>query len=174
MPGFLRLKDCGNETNLPAFSSAAQAHARLPRPDAHPRRPCGDPGASRQGPQPARHLTPAGTGRARLRRHQRLDAAGVAAVLKSGRLTRAARLSLYRLPNCVACARIALIVPKRLAPLAVTRNRIRRVVREAFRLQQQLVGAQDCVVRLAKAPGEAAITRGEVEALLLRSLGARD
>ena len=98
----------------------------------------------------------------------------MAAVLKSGRLTRAARLALYRLPNDVDCARIALIVPKRLAPLAVIRNRIRRVVREAFRLQQQRLGAQDCVVRLAKAPGADAITRGEVEALILRSVGAGD
>jgi ribonuclease P protein component len=93
----------------------------------------------------------------------------VAAVLKSGKLTRSARLSLYWRPNGLACARLALVVPKRLAPLAVTRNRIRRVVREAFRLQQQLLGAHDCVVRLVKAPGDAPISRGEVEALLLRS-----
>jgi ribonuclease P protein component len=169
MPGFPRLKDPRDETNLPTLGRAAKAHARLPRPDAHARRPGGHPGASCQRPRPARHLTLEGTARSRLRRHQRLGAAEVAAVLKSGKLTRSARLSLYWRPNGLACARLALVVPKRLAPLAVTRNRIRRVVREAFRLQQQLLGAHDCVVRLVKAPGDAPISRGEVEALLLRS-----
>jgi ribonuclease P protein component len=89
-------------------------------------------------------------------------------VLRSGKLVRSARLSLYRRANDIGCARLALIVPKRLAPLAVTRNRIRRVVREAFRLQQQSVGAQDCVVRLVKAPGAEPITRSEAEGLLGR------
>jgi ribonuclease P protein component len=87
-------------------------------------------------------------------------------VLKSGRLARSPRLHLYRLPNAVGCARLALIVPKRLAARAVLRNRIRRLVREAFRLEQVRIGAQDCVVRLVSAPGARPITLGEVEAVL--------
>ncbi len=80
---------------------------------------------------------------------------------------RAARFHLYRLPNPLGCARLALVVPKRLAPRAVTRNRIRRLIREAFRLHQQRLGALDCVVRMMKAPGDAPVTRAEIETLLV-------
>jgi len=105
-----------------------------------------------------------------LRRPQRLGAAEVAAVLKGGRPTRTARLSLYRLPNSLAYPRLALVVPKRLAPRAVTRNRIRRLIREAFRLQQQRLGGSDCVVRLVKMTSGGPVTREEVEALLRGSV----
>jgi len=92
-------------------------------------------------------------------------------VLKRGRLTRGARLCLYRLPNSLAQPRLALVVPKRLAPRAITRNRIRRLIREAFRLQQQRLGGNDCVVRLVKASGDAPVTREEIETLLLHGVG---
>lgn len=107
--------------------------------------------------------------RQRLRRDQRLGAAAVDAALKGGKVTRAARFHLYRLPNPLGSPRLALVVPKRLAPRAVTRNRIRRLIREAFRVQQQRLGPLDCVVRLVKAPGGAPITRDEIEALLVRT-----
>ena len=106
----------------------------------------------------------------RLRRPQRLGAAEVAAVLKGGRPIRTARLCLYRLPNSLAYPRLALVVPKRLAPRAVTRNRVRRLIREAFRLQQRRLGGSDCVVRLVNAAGGGPVTREEIEALLLRSV----
>jgi ribonuclease P protein component len=104
----------------------------------------------------------------RLRSSQRLGAAQVSAVLKSGRLARSTRLYLYRLPNEFGRPRLALIVPKRLASSAVVRNRIRRLAREAFRLAQAAIGAQDCVVRLVKVPGEAPITLGELDGLFRR------
>ena len=91
-------------------------------------------------------------------------------MLKGGRPTRTARLSLYRLPNSLAYPRLALVVPKRLAPRAVTRNRIRRLIREAFRLQQQRLGGSDCVVRLVKITSGGPVTREEVEALLRGSV----
>ncbi len=111
------------------------------------------------------------TARLRLSRTQRLGAAEVAAALGAGKLTRGPRLSLYRLPNSLAYSRLALVVPKRLAPKAVTRNRLRRLAREAFRLQQHRISASDCVVRLVRASVDPPITRAEVEALFLQ--GAR-
>ncbi len=89
-------------------------------------------------------------------------------MLKAGQLVRAPRLSLYSLPNGLACARLALIIPKRLVPRAVARNRIRRVIRESFRLHQPRIGARDCVVRLVRTPGPVPIARGEVEHLWSR------
>jgi ribonuclease P protein component len=159
-----------DEADVPAFGRTAEAHPRVSRADAQPRRAGGDPGAAREGPRAARRLT-AGRGATRLRlaRPQRLGAAEVAAVLKRGTLTRAARLCVYRLANTLAYPRLALVVPKRLAPRAVARNRIRRLVREAFRLQQRRLGANDCVVRLVKPSGASPITREEIEVVLLRT-----
>jgi ribonuclease P protein component len=170
--GFLWSKEHPNEANLPTLCGAPQADAWLPRAHADAWRARGHPRASREGSRPARHLTLRESGRARLRlrRHQRLGAAEVSAVLKSGRLTRSARLYLYRSPNSLDCPRLALVVPKRFAPRAVLRNRIRRLAREAFRLSQVEIGAQDCVLRLVKAPGNAPVTREELEALFRRSV----
>ena len=89
-------------------------------------------------------------------------------MLKSGRLARSTRLYLYRLPNDFGRPRLALIVPKRFVARAVVRNRIRRLAREAFRLAQVAIGAQDCVVRLVKVPGEPPITLGEFKGLFGR------
>lgn len=172
MPGFLLCKEQGNEANLPTVGSAPQADAWLPRSHAHARWTRGDPCASREGSHPSRHLSqPPAPARLRLHRSQRLGAVEVSAVLKSGRLTRSPRLYLYCLSNALAVPRLALVVPKRFAASAVVRNRIRRLAREAFRLGQATIGAQDCVVRLVKAPGEAPITLDELEALFRRATG---
>jgi ribonuclease P protein component len=168
-------KGKSHEANVPALRRPAQADARLSRAHAHSRRPGGDPRAPREGAHAARRLTvgtgsPGRPGRAqRLRREQRLGTAAVAAALKGGKAIRTTRFQLYRLPSPLDYPRLALVVPKRLAPRAVTRNRIRRLVREAFRMQQQRLGALDCVVRLVKAPGETPVTLAEIEALLARA-----
>jgi ribonuclease P protein component len=94
----------------------------------------------------------------------------VAATLKDGELTRATRLHLYRLRNSLGYPRLALIVPKRLAPRSVRRNRIRRLMREAFRLRQEHLGGWDYVLRLVK-KDEPLMSRAEIEALLLRCDG---
>jgi ribonuclease P protein component len=168
--GFSRLppRNPSHEANLPAFRRPAQADARLSRAHAQPRRTGSHPRAARQGARAAGDLTLGA--RARLRREQRLGAAAVAATLKSGKTIRAARFQLYRLPTSLDYPRLALVVPKRLAPRAVTRNRIRRLVREAFRVQSRQLGPVDCVVRLVKAPGEAPVTLAEIEALLARAV----
>jgi ribonuclease P protein component len=121
----------------------------------------GDSRPARQGSHPSRRLSAN-----RLGRRQRLGGADVAAVLKNGVLTRGTRLHLYRLPNSVAYPRLALIVPKRLVASAVARNRVRRVMREAFRIRQSCLGRSDCILRVVKA-GEPAISRAEIESLLL-------
>lgn len=47
-----------------------------------------------------------------------------------------------------ACARLGLVIAKRYAPLAVTRNALKRVIREAFRARRLGLPARDYVVRL--------------------------
>ena len=71
-------------------------------------------------------------------------------------------------------ARLGLVVPKRHAPLAVTRNAIKRVLREAFRLQRATLPDGDLVIRLVGRPPATSLTalkrqvRTEADALLAR------
>jgi ribonuclease P protein component len=53
--------------------------------------------------------------------------------------------------NGLAVARIALIVSKRNASRAVDRARVRRLIRERFRREQQRWCGVDCVIRLSNA-----------------------
>ncbi len=59
-----------------------------------------------------------------------------------------AHFVLYTLPNELPHARLGVVVAKRFAPRAVTRNTIKRVTRELFRTVQ--MPALDCIVRLAR------------------------
>lgn len=55
---------------------------------------------------------------------------------------------LYTRPNDLPHARLGVVVAKRFAPRAVTRNTIKRVTRELFRVTG--MPAFDCVVRLSR------------------------
>lgn len=77
-----------------------------------------------------------------------------AQALKGKRLARGA-LFVVSTPRVTAgsapeqtTARLGLIIAKRFARRAVTRNTVKRVIREAFRLRRQQLPAQDYVFRL--------------------------
>ncbi len=55
---------------------------------------------------------------------------------------------LYVRPNSLGNARLGIVVAKRFAPRAVTRNLVKRLARELFRKTE--LGAVDCIVRLSK------------------------
>ena len=61
---------------------------------------------------------------------------------------RTAHFVLYTRPNQLPKARLGVVAAKRFAPRAVTRNTIKRVTRELFRLAE--LPAVDCIVRLSK------------------------
>jgi ribonuclease P protein component len=61
---------------------------------------------------------------------------------------RTAHFVLYTRSNQLTHARLGVVVAKRFAPRAVTRNTIKRVARELFR--QSRLSALDCIVRLSK------------------------
>jgi ribonuclease P protein component len=61
---------------------------------------------------------------------------------------RSAHFVLYTRINQLPHARLGIVVAKRFAPRAVTRNTIKRVARELFR--QSALPAIDCIVRLSR------------------------
>ncbi|MEK0428483.1 MAG: ribonuclease protein component [Pseudomonadota bacterium] len=59
---------------------------------------------------------------------------------------RTEHFALYQRPNSLDHPRLGIVVAKRLAQRAVTRNMIKRVAREAFR--RALLPNVDCIIRL--------------------------
>lgn len=98
-----------------------------------------------------------------------------AAALRGRRVARGKLFVVSRAPaGSPDQARLGLVVPKRQVPLAVGRNTIKRVVREAFRLRRAALPPGDWVFRLVARPSPGSLTalrrevRGDVEALLER------
>lgn len=113
------------------------------------------------------------TANLRLRQCQRLRGSDVGAALKERRGRRTERLRLSVRANNLDCARLALVVPKRHAPRAVDRNRIRRIVREVFRLNQRQLAGRDFVVRLAAPLGDRPLDAAEIARLLFADNDSR-
>ena len=70
------------------------------------------------------------------------------------RAIRGKLLMLHYQPRAVECteARLGLVVGKKLLKRAVDRNRVKRIIREQFRLRRAGLPAYDLVVRLATKP----------------------
>lgn len=73
-------------------------------------------------------------------------------------------------PTDLGFPRLAVMVPRRVAPRAVDRNYMRRVVREVFRLFQPELGSCDLVVRITRRFGreDFQTVRQELSQLLAR------
>jgi ribonuclease P protein component len=83
---------------------------------------------------------------ARVRRIVKADEFSSAFRLRPAQKT--SHFVLFTQQNQLPHARLGVVVAKRLAPRAVTRNTIKRVAREIFRMSD--LPALDCVVRLSK------------------------
>ena len=57
-------------------------------------------------------------------------------------------LDVLAAPNGLEYARLGLIIPKKIVPTAVGRNRIKRLLREGFRMHQDEIAGLDVVARL--------------------------
>ena len=70
-------------------------------------------------------------------------------------------------------ARLGIIIGRRQVPGSVERSRLRRIVREAFRVYRDQLGSIDLVVRYRPEPGRQAnaVLRQELDKLLERAGG---
>lgn len=77
---------------------------------------------------------------------------------------------LYTRSNMLTHARLGVVAAKRLAPRAVTRNTVKRVTRELFRIAA--LPAIDCIVRLSKPVNirKGPATTGQLKTLLRAEL----
>jgi ribonuclease P protein component len=83
-------------------------------------------------------------------------------------------LSVYAKPAVTERARIGITVSKKIAPLSVTRNYARRIVREAFRRHAGAFAGLDIVVRVQKPLPKKALSLIETELLgLLPAMRAK-
>lgn len=97
-----------------------------------------------------------------------------AAVLASRQKLRGDWFELRFLRHDNSSARLGLVIPKRLARRAVTRNLVKRLAREAFREARMQLPTMDLVLRLARAATPAMTSelrqdwRREIDGLLAR------
>lgn len=87
------------------------------------------------------------------------------AVYKGGRSIANRMLVLYMLPNQSSCRKAGFAAGKRLGN-AVVRNRVKRMMREAFRLNQEKLPAGYDFILVGRQPAVAAKTQDVAAALL--------
>lgn len=76
--------------------------------------------------------------------------------------------AIHWVENQAGHARLGITIGKRVVPSAVARNRLKRLIREQFRMITGKSVSRDVVVRLRKQPGKA--ERREVGAILAAAL----
>lgn len=136
-----------HETYLSAQQAQARPHPRFPRPSQNPWWPqCAacPPGQGARAPHPGlsrRHPFE--------REHRLRSAADFDGVFKHGTRASDSFFTVIARPNTLGVARLGIAVSKRNAKRAVDRNRLKRVVRESFRLSPVRKQSVDLVI-LAK------------------------
>ena len=131
---WLRILPDSNEAHLPAKETQAGEDPRIPFADEHQGWPRDHPAAPSQGPQAARSLSMAGSGAGSPRRRRLSRSGDFKRAYREGTSKATRYLVLYRFdrPEDESNAvRLGVSVSKKLGD-AVSRNRVKRVLKEAF------------------------------------------
>lgn len=137
-----------HETHLSAEKAQASAHTRFPRADAHARRQAHAQASPQQGPQaPHRVMSGSAAARPRLGRGRLSRSADFDRVFRNGRSYAGRELVLHVFPRGEeGPTRLGLSVSRKVGG-AVERNRVKRLLREAFALESaRLPPATDVVI----------------------------
>jgi ribonuclease P protein component len=140
------------EADLPAQRASAKAEARISCPHVHPRRPDDPEAPPGEGPEAALRLTATAV----QRRHRLSRSRDFDAVYRRGRSVSTRFLVLYWFPrDDEGEPRLGIAVPKG-SGSAVERNRVKRRLREAWRVRiGQVPAGRDYVLIARPALGEA-------------------
>jgi ribonuclease P protein component len=76
-------------------------------------------------------------------------------------------LSVFVTPNTLEHPRLAIVISKRYVAKAVARNRLKRIIRESFRLNQDKITSNDIIIFGYR--GIATLTNSELEQCLLKN-----
>ena len=152
------------EEDLPTQSASASQDTRIPHSHANPRRAPGNQAAPPEGsPSPDSVKPDSAAFPKQYRLLRRLD---FQRVYKQGQRRSASLCTVFYRPNGLAETRLGITVPRRLGT-AVLRNRIKRRIREVFRLhRRELPGGWDIV--LNPRPAVARVAYPALERELLR------
>lgn len=143
-----------HEAHLSTVKNASPADPRVSRAHENAGRPRYHPCAPRKRAGPPQRLTQAGDGShvPRTRPGRLTKPAQFEAVLAGGRRSGSRSFLARALPNPELGARLGLIVGKKVAPRAVDRNRVRRLVRIVHGRLATELGNLDVVVQLRDTP----------------------
>jgi ribonuclease P protein component len=144
-----------DEANVPAFQDTARAAPRIPRAQPYAHRARSAARAPRERPQAPRRVGPrrAVLGKAKRARFglgaerrlgRRVD---FERLLRHGARRSASGFALYFSRRPEGPPRLGILISRKHAAKATMRNRIKRCIREAFRLEQPGLGALDVLVR---------------------------
>lgn len=143
------------ETHLSAFGYAPQAYTWLSCAHENQGRASGYQCPPRQGPASVGGLAHSLPGRYAYTRRQRLLKGTDFEAVFAARLYYRSRSYLVMCrPNELGYARLGMVVGKRQFKRAVDRNRMRRIIRETFRLHHPDLPAMDVVVKVQSVPPE--------------------
>jgi ribonuclease P protein component len=135
-----------NETHIPAIQDPSAAHPRVSRQTQDSGRQGGAAGSPRQGSRTLGRVKPD----CRLPRAARLNDDVRISVLRSATRRRGRWFIVHCMRNEVGHARVLVRVAKKIVRSAVGRNRVRRCVREVFRLERASLPASDYFVSLVR------------------------
>jgi len=140
----------GHAADLPTFEDTARPAPRFPGAQPHPRRTQSAAQPPRPRPPARRALAVARTARKRLgldAQRRLRQKAQFERLLREGEKRSLGGYTFYLERRADGPARLGILISRKHAAAASDRNRIKRCIREAFRLEQEKLGPLDLLVR---------------------------
>jgi ribonuclease P protein component len=168
---FFRSARHGHAADLPTFENPARSPARLSRTQPHARRTQSAAQSTRARSPATRAVAPIAAAakrfgldaQRRLRRKAQFER-----LLREGERRSDAGYKFYFKRRPAGRPRLGILISRKHAASAVDRNRIKRSIREAFRLEQAQLGSIDLLVRPPYTARRAAGMVDELRGLLCR------
>src|SRR4051812_1183088 len=161
--------ESSNEKHIPTVKNSPCPDARISSAHENIGWPEGDQQPAGEGTQAPRGVTPV-LQRYALRPRARLTGpTQFQALLISKPAARSGRFTVHAIRNQKPFARLGIIAGKRIVQHSVTRNFLKRLIRETFRHYQRELGGYDVLVRVRRsvARTEAGAARTELTSLLI-------